>query len=98
WDKQRHRKGDAAAPSSSYLSTHLCKRQQCTIERRGFRQELDSWRHKLIHCVGFESILEGLFGPGLVKDVTFFQGKHALSTNGQKHNMLLQILTSISRT
>uniref|UniRef100_A0A3B4EU57 Uncharacterized protein n=1 Tax=Pundamilia nyererei TaxID=303518 RepID=A0A3B4EU57_9CICH len=36
----------------------LCKRQQCTIERRGFRQELDSWRHKLIHCVGFESILE----------------------------------------
>uniref|UniRef100_A0A667WGE2 Uncharacterized protein n=1 Tax=Myripristis murdjan TaxID=586833 RepID=A0A667WGE2_9TELE len=43
----------------------LCKRQQCTIERRGFRQELDSWRHKLIHCVGFESILEGLFGPGL---------------------------------
>uniref|UniRef100_A0A3B1KHC5 Uncharacterized protein n=1 Tax=Astyanax mexicanus TaxID=7994 RepID=A0A3B1KHC5_ASTMX len=44
----------------------LCKRQQCTIERRGFRQELDSWRHKLIHCVGFESILEGLFGPGSI--------------------------------
>uniref|UniRef100_A0A665UHF5 Uncharacterized protein n=1 Tax=Echeneis naucrates TaxID=173247 RepID=A0A665UHF5_ECHNA len=52
----RHRKGDAAKMAS------LCKRQQCTIERRGFRQELDSWRHKLIHCVGFESILEGLFG------------------------------------
>ncbi|XP_067272514.1 ligand-dependent corepressor isoform X2 [Pseudorasbora parva] len=51
----------------------LCRRQQCTIERRGFRQELDSWRHKLIHCVGFESILEGLFGPGLVKDLTLFQ-------------------------
>ncbi|XP_029917055.1 ligand-dependent corepressor [Myripristis murdjan] len=51
----------------------LCKRQQCTIERRGFRQELDSWRHKLIHCVGFESILEGLFGPGLVKDITLFR-------------------------
>ncbi|XP_033887718.1 ligand-dependent corepressor-like isoform X3 [Acipenser ruthenus] len=51
----------------------LCKRQQCTIERRGFRQELDSWRHKLIHCVGFESILEGLFGPGLVKDLTVFK-------------------------
>lgn len=30
----------------------LCRRQQCTVERRGFRQELDSWRHKLIHCVG----------------------------------------------
>ncbi|XP_071360144.1 ligand-dependent corepressor [Trachinotus anak] len=51
----------------------LCKRQQCTVERRGFRQELDSWRHKLIHCVGFESILEGLFGPGLVRDITLFQ-------------------------
>ncbi|XP_045904026.1 ligand-dependent corepressor isoform X1 [Micropterus dolomieu] len=51
----------------------LCKRQQCTVERRGFRQELDSWRHKLIHCVGFESILEGLFGPGVVKDITLFQ-------------------------
>ncbi|XP_034043529.1 ligand-dependent corepressor [Thalassophryne amazonica] len=51
----------------------LCKRQQCTIERRGFRQELDSWRHKLIHCVGFESILEGLFGPGVIKDITLFQ-------------------------
>ncbi|XP_059399581.1 ligand-dependent corepressor-like isoform X2 [Carassius carassius] len=51
----------------------LCRRQQCTIERRGFRQELDSWRHKLIHCVGFESILEGLFGPGLIKDLTLFQ-------------------------
>ncbi|KAK6487423.1 hypothetical protein HHUSO_G8598 [Huso huso] len=51
----------------------LCKRQQCTIERRGFRQELDSWKHKVIHCVGFESILEGLFGPGLVKDLTVFK-------------------------
>uniref|UniRef100_A0A8C5MMN2 HTH psq-type domain-containing protein n=1 Tax=Leptobrachium leishanense TaxID=445787 RepID=A0A8C5MMN2_9ANUR len=51
----------------------LCKSQQCCIERRGFRQELDSWRHKLIHCVGFESILEGLFGPGLLKDLSLFE-------------------------
>ncbi|XP_033947973.1 ligand-dependent corepressor-like [Pseudochaenichthys georgianus] len=43
------------------------------LRGRGFRQELDSWRHKLIHCVGFESILEGLFGPGLVNDITLFQ-------------------------
>ncbi|KAM3606721.1 uncharacterized protein V6R79_021975 [Siganus canaliculatus] len=50
-----------------------CKRQQCTIDRRGFRQELDSWRHKLIHCVGFESILEGLFGPELVEDLKLFK-------------------------
>ncbi|XP_069467691.1 ligand-dependent corepressor isoform X2 [Ambystoma mexicanum] len=48
-----------------------CKSQQCSKERRGFRQELDSWRHKLVHCVGFESILEGLVGPGLVKDTVF---------------------------
>ncbi|XP_040906447.1 ligand-dependent corepressor isoform X2 [Toxotes jaculatrix] len=50
-----------------------CKRQQCTIDRRGFRQELDSWRHKLIHCVGFESILEGLFDPELVEDLKLFK-------------------------
>ncbi|XP_077469218.1 ligand-dependent corepressor isoform X2 [Stigmatopora argus] len=50
-----------------------CKRQQCSIDRRGFRQELDSWRHKLIHCVGFESILEGLFGPELVEDLQLFK-------------------------
>ncbi|XP_068578739.1 ligand-dependent corepressor isoform X2 [Cebidichthys violaceus] len=50
-----------------------CKRQQCTIDRRGFRQELDSWRHKLVHCVGFESILEGLSGPELVEDLTLFK-------------------------
>uniref|UniRef100_A0A3Q1EBJ3 Uncharacterized protein n=1 Tax=Acanthochromis polyacanthus TaxID=80966 RepID=A0A3Q1EBJ3_9TELE len=64
----------AALKSAAGKMASLCKRQQCTIERRGFRQELDSWRHKLIHCVGFESILEGLFGPGLVKDITLFQG------------------------
>ncbi|KAM8860081.1 uncharacterized protein AB9W97_019800 isoform 1-T1 [Spinachia spinachia] len=50
-----------------------CKSQQCTIDRRGFRQELDSWRHKLVHCVGFESILEGLFGSELVDDLTLFK-------------------------
>ncbi|XP_023596178.1 ligand-dependent corepressor isoform X2 [Trichechus manatus latirostris] len=51
----------------------VCRRQQCSVERRGFRQELDSWRHKLIHCVGFESIFEGLFGPGLLKDLSLFK-------------------------
>uniref|UniRef100_A0A6Q8PGV7 Ligand dependent nuclear receptor corepressor n=2 Tax=Homo sapiens TaxID=9606 RepID=A0A6Q8PGV7_HUMAN len=34
----------------------VCRRQQCSVERRGFRQELDSWRHKLIHCVPFPSV------------------------------------------
>ncbi|KAM4591451.1 uncharacterized protein PAE49_016477 isoform 2-T2 [Odontesthes bonariensis] len=51
----------------------LCKKQQCTIDRRGFRQELDSWRHKLIHCVGFESILEGLIDPELEEDLKLFK-------------------------
>ncbi|XP_050658792.1 ligand-dependent corepressor isoform X2 [Macaca thibetana thibetana] len=51
----------------------VCRRQQCSVEKRGFRQELDSWRHKLIHCVGFESILEGLFGPALLKDLSLFK-------------------------
>eukprot|EP00079_Xenopus_tropicalis_P027156 XP_012821377.1 PREDICTED: ligand dependent nuclear receptor corepressor isoform X2 [Xenopus tropicalis] len=55
------------------MAASLCKSQQCSIERRGFRQELDSWRHKLIHCVGFESILEGLFGPGLLKDISLYK-------------------------
>ncbi|XP_037996055.1 ligand-dependent corepressor isoform X1 [Motacilla alba alba] len=50
-----------------------CGRQQCSIQRRGVRHQLDSWRHKLIHCVGFESILEGLFGPGLLKDLSLFK-------------------------
>ncbi|XP_038629341.1 ligand-dependent corepressor isoform X6 [Scyliorhinus canicula] len=50
-----------------------CHTQQCSMERRGFRQELDSWRHKLTDCVGFESILEGLFGPRLLKDISLFK-------------------------
>ncbi|GAA6214707.1 ligand-dependent nuclear receptor corepressor-like protein [Lates japonicus] len=45
---------------------------KCTVERKGFRRELDSWRHKLIHCVGFESILEGIYGPILLRDLNVF--------------------------
>ncbi|XP_065110781.1 uncharacterized protein lcorl isoform X1 [Paramisgurnus dabryanus] len=45
---------------------------KCTVERKGFRRELDSWRHKLIHCVGFESILEGIYGPRLLQDLNIF--------------------------
>ncbi|XP_020565258.1 ligand-dependent corepressor isoform X3 [Oryzias latipes] len=51
----------------------LCETQQGTIDRRGFRQELDSWRHKLIHCVGFQNILDGLIGPELVEDLKLFK-------------------------
>ncbi|XP_070768548.1 ligand-dependent nuclear receptor corepressor-like protein [Enoplosus armatus] len=52
------------------MATVLCSK--CTGERRGFRRELDSWRHKLIHCVGFESILEGIYGPLLLSDLNLF--------------------------
>uniref|UniRef100_A0A670ZUQ5 Uncharacterized protein n=1 Tax=Pseudonaja textilis TaxID=8673 RepID=A0A670ZUQ5_PSETE len=51
-----------------------CGRQKCSIERRGFRHQLDSWRHRLLRCVGFESILEGLFGAELLKDLNLFKG------------------------
>ncbi|XP_031732165.1 ligand-dependent nuclear receptor corepressor-like protein isoform X3 [Anarrhichthys ocellatus] len=50
-------------------TVQCCK---CTGERKGFRRELDSWRHKLIHCVGFESILEGIYGPLLLRDLSLF--------------------------
>ncbi|XP_050962693.1 ligand-dependent nuclear receptor corepressor-like protein isoform X5 [Labeo rohita] len=49
-----------------------CRSSKCTAERKGFRRELDSWRHKLIHCVGFESILEGIYGPRLLQDLSIF--------------------------
>ncbi|KAM9328963.1 ligand-dependent nuclear receptor corepressor-like protein [Gastrophryne carolinensis] len=49
-----------------------CRSPRCTAERKGFRRELDSWRHRLIHCVGFESILEGLYGSGLRRDLSLF--------------------------
>ncbi|XP_016145040.1 ligand-dependent nuclear receptor corepressor-like protein [Sinocyclocheilus grahami] len=49
-----------------------CRSSKCTVERKGFRRELDSWRHKLIHCVGFESILEGIYGPRLLRDLNIF--------------------------
>uniref|UniRef100_A0A3P8TTN1 Ligand dependent nuclear receptor corepressor-like n=1 Tax=Amphiprion percula TaxID=161767 RepID=A0A3P8TTN1_AMPPE len=52
------------------MATVQCTK--CTAERKGFRRELDSWRHKLIHCVGFETILEGIYGPLLLRDLNLF--------------------------
>ncbi|XP_068178016.1 adenomatous polyposis coli homolog isoform X2 [Antennarius striatus] len=52
------------------MATVQCSK--CTAERKGFRRELDSWRHKLIHCVGFESILEGIYGQMLLRDISLF--------------------------
>ncbi|XP_034298620.1 ligand-dependent nuclear receptor corepressor-like protein isoform X1 [Pantherophis guttatus] len=58
----------APAPGASQ-----CRSPRCTAERRGVRRELDSWRHRLMHCVGFESILEGLYGPRLRRDLSLFE-------------------------
>ncbi|KAK2817025.1 hypothetical protein Q5P01_025216 [Channa striata] len=52
------------------MATVQCSK--CTAERKGFRRELDSWRHKLIHCVGFESILKEIYGPRLLRDLNLF--------------------------
>ncbi|XP_070613484.1 ligand-dependent nuclear receptor corepressor-like protein isoform X3 [Erythrolamprus reginae] len=60
----------AAAPASG---ASQCRSPRCTAERRGVRRELDSWRHRLMHCVGFESILEGLYGPRLRRDLSLFE-------------------------
>ncbi|XP_019408401.1 PREDICTED: ligand-dependent nuclear receptor corepressor-like protein isoform X2 [Crocodylus porosus] len=61
----------AAAPAPAAASQ--CRSPRCTAERRGVRRELDSWRHRLMHCVGFESILEGLYGPRLRRDLSLFE-------------------------
>uniref|UniRef100_A0A669CMC6 Uncharacterized protein n=1 Tax=Oreochromis niloticus TaxID=8128 RepID=A0A669CMC6_ORENI len=52
------------------MTTLQCR---CMAEKKLFRRELDSWRYTLIHCVGFESILEGIYGP-LPRDLNLFHG------------------------
>ncbi|CAL8331565.1 unnamed protein product [Merluccius merluccius] len=54
------------------MAAAQCRSSKCTADRKGFRRELDSWRHKLIHCVGFECILEGIYGPMLLRDLNIF--------------------------
>ncbi|XP_061235786.1 ligand-dependent nuclear receptor corepressor-like protein isoform X5 [Neopsephotus bourkii] len=63
----------AAAAPAPPAATSQCRSPRCTAERRGVRRELDSWRHRLMHCVGFESILEGLYGPRLRRDLSLFE-------------------------
>ncbi|XP_074848642.1 ligand-dependent nuclear receptor corepressor-like protein isoform X2 [Carettochelys insculpta] len=63
----------APAPPAAAASSPQCRSPRCTAERRGVRRELDSWRHRLMHCVGFESILEGLYGPRLRRDLSLFE-------------------------
>lgn len=42
----------APAPPAAAASSSQCRSPRCTAERRGVRRELDSWRHRLMHCVG----------------------------------------------
>ncbi|XP_066507003.1 serine-rich adhesin for platelets [Hoplias malabaricus] len=50
-----------------------CKRQLCTNEKRGYRQDLQLWRSKLVHCVGTEKILELLLGTRILEDLRLFK-------------------------
>uniref|UniRef100_A0A8C4QW71 Ligand-dependent nuclear receptor corepressor-like protein n=1 Tax=Eptatretus burgeri TaxID=7764 RepID=A0A8C4QW71_EPTBU len=73
----------AGAPARGAMASR-CRSPRCSAERRGFRRELESWRYKLLQCVGFESILEGLYGPGLLRDLTLFdecEAEEALDWN-----------------
>lgn len=44
--------GMAAAAPAPPAAASQCRSPRCTAERRGVRRELDSWRHRLMHCVG----------------------------------------------
>ncbi|XP_043400540.1 ligand-dependent nuclear receptor corepressor-like protein isoform X9 [Chelonia mydas] len=43
-----------APPVAAASSSPQCRSPRCTAERRGVRRELDSWRHRLMHCVDCE--------------------------------------------
>ncbi|KAK3523315.1 hypothetical protein QTP86_029506, partial [Hemibagrus guttatus] len=58
-----------------------CKRRICTNEKRGFRQDLDSWRSKLIACVGVEKIVELLESRFLETLTQFKDNKPASVSN-----------------
>lgn len=64
-----------AGPGGRQKMARVCRRQQCSVERRGFRQELDSWRHKLIHCVGENlSLPPPAFGPPRPQPLRTWEG------------------------
>lgn len=52
----------AAAPAPPAAASQ-CRSPRCTAERRGVRRELDSWRHRLMHCVGKRGGGEGASRP-----------------------------------
>ncbi|KAI4875898.1 hypothetical protein NFI96_030204, partial [Prochilodus magdalenae] len=50
-----------------------CRRLVCANEKRGVRQDLDSWRSKLIQCVGTEKIVGLLLGTRILEDLRLFK-------------------------
>uniref|UniRef100_A0A8C6QZV6 Ligand dependent nuclear receptor corepressor like n=2 Tax=Nannospalax galili TaxID=1026970 RepID=A0A8C6QZV6_NANGA len=42
------------AAAAAAAAAAQCRSPRCAAERRGFRRELDSWRHRLMHCVDCE--------------------------------------------
>ncbi|XP_043370032.1 ligand-dependent nuclear receptor corepressor-like protein isoform X16 [Dermochelys coriacea] len=54
-EKETDRMAAAApAPPAAAAASPQCRSPRCTAERRGVRRELDSWRHRLMHCVDCE--------------------------------------------
>ncbi|KAG9260085.1 hypothetical protein AMEX_G27748 [Astyanax mexicanus] len=49
------------------------RRQLCASEKRGVRQDLDSWRSKLVQCVGIEKIRELLRNTRVFEDLRLFK-------------------------
>ncbi|XP_005296232.2 ligand-dependent nuclear receptor corepressor-like protein isoform X2 [Chrysemys picta bellii] len=53
-EKETDRMAAAAPAPPAAASSPQCRSPRCTAERRGVRRELDSWRHRLMHCVDCE--------------------------------------------
>uniref|UniRef100_A0A8C6K9N1 Uncharacterized protein n=1 Tax=Nothobranchius furzeri TaxID=105023 RepID=A0A8C6K9N1_NOTFU len=68
-------RGRGGEEGTTFMKMAAVQCTRCTAERKGFRRELDTWRHRLIHCVGLESILEGIYGPLLLRDLHLFNGE-----------------------
>uniref|UniRef100_W5KPG8 Uncharacterized protein n=1 Tax=Astyanax mexicanus TaxID=7994 RepID=W5KPG8_ASTMX len=56
------------------------RRQLCASEKRGVRQDLDSWRSKLVQCV-IEKIRELLLNTRVFEDLRLFKYKPASVSN-----------------
>ena len=51
-ESERERERGEEGGRTDRMAAAQCRSSKCTADRKGFRRELDSWRHKLINCVG----------------------------------------------